>query len=79
LDELFEAMVLVQTSKVTQFPIVLVDRVFWAPLLAWIKDTMVAEGLVSPGDMDIVQLADTPEEAVALVMAGEAGIKVAAG
>jgi uncharacterized protein (TIGR00730 family) len=79
LDELFEAMVLVQTSKVTQFPIVLVDKAFWAPLLAWIKDTMVAEGLVSPGDMDIVQLADTPEEAVALVMAGEAGIKVAAG
>ena len=79
MDELFEAMVLVQTSKVTQFPIVLVDRAFWGPLLAWIKDTMVAEGLVSPGDLDIVQLADTPEEAVALVMAGEAGVKVAQG
>ncbi|ALE06793.1 DNA-binding protein [Arthrobacter sp. ERGS1:01] len=76
LDELFEAMVLVQTNKVTQFPIVLVDSAFWAPLLGWIKDTMVAEGLVSPGDMDILQLADTPEEAVALVMAGQAGAKV---
>jgi uncharacterized protein (TIGR00730 family) len=79
LDELFEAMVLVQTSKVTQFPIVLVDSAFWGPLVAWIKDTMVEQGLVSPGDLDIVKLADTPEEAVALVMAGEAGSKVAAG
>jgi len=79
LDELFEAMVLVQTSKVTQFPIVLVDSAFWSPLVAWIKDTMVEQGLVSPGDLDIIALADTPEEAVALVMAGEAGNKVAAG
>lgn len=79
LDELFEAMVLVQTSKVTQFPIVLMDSAFWSPLLDWIRNTMVEEGLVSPGDIDIVQLADTPEEAVALVMAGEAGTKVAAG
>ncbi|MCQ9165395.1 MULTISPECIES: TIGR00730 family Rossman fold protein [unclassified Arthrobacter] len=79
LDELFEAMVLVQTNKVTQFPIVLVDTAFWSPLLDWIRDTMVAEGLVSPGDMDIIQLADTPEQAVALVMAGDAGTKVAAG
>ena len=78
LDELFEAMVLVQTSKVTQFPIVLVDRAFWSPLLDWIRNTMEAEGLISPGDINIVQLADTPEEAVALVMAGEAGTKVAA-
>lgn len=79
LDELFEAMVLVQTNKVTQFPIVLVDTEFWSPLLDWIRNTMVAEGLVSPGDTDIVQLADSPEDAVALVMAGEAGTKVAAG
>ena len=79
LDELFEAMVLVQTSKVSQFPIVLVDSAFWSPLVAWIKDTMVEQGLVSPGDLDIIALADTPEEAVALVMAGEAGNKVAAG
>lgn len=79
LDELFEAMVLVQTSKVTQFPIVLVDSAFWSPLLAWIKDTMVAEGLVSPGDLDIVQIVDTPEEAVALVMSGKAGLRVAEG
>ncbi len=78
LDELFEAMVLVQTSKVVQFPIVLVDRTFWGPLLDWIRDVMVAEGLVSAGDLNIISLADTAEEAVELVMAGKAGDTVAA-
>lgn len=78
LDELFEAMVLVQTSKVTQFPIVLLDSAFWGPLLEWIKGTLVEQGLVSPGDLNIIALADTPEEAVAIVMAGGAGQKVAA-
>lgn len=79
LDELFEAMVLVQTSKVSQFPIVLVDSAFWGPLLDWIKDVMVVQGLVSPGDLDIISLVDTAEEAVALVMSGKAGARVAAG
>ncbi|ALO66175.1 DNA-binding protein [Arthrobacter alpinus] len=78
LDELFEAMVLVQTSKVSQFPIVLVDRTFWAPLMDWIRDVMVEQGLVSAGDLDIVQLVDTAEEAVKLVMEGKAGSRVAA-
>ena len=78
LDELFEAMVLVQTGKVSSFPIVLVDRNFWAPLLDWIRSTMVTEGLVSPGDLDIFSLADTAEEAVALVLAGKTGEQLAA-
>ncbi|MHA7268892.1 LOG family protein [Arthrobacter sp. HLT1-20] len=77
LDELFEAMVLVQTSKVSQFPIVLVDKAFWGPLMDWIRDVMVVQGLVSAEDLDIVALVDTAEEAVALVMAGKAGAKVA--
>lgn len=78
LDELFEAMVLVQTGKVSSFPIVLVDKVFWGPLLDWIRSAMVTAGLVSPGDLDIFSLADTAEEAVALVMAGKAGEQLAA-
>ncbi len=73
LDELFEAMVLVQTSKVSQFPIVLVGKEFWAPLMAWVQDIMVGQGLVSPGDMGIIQLVDTAEEAVDAVMHGKAG------
>ena len=47
LDELFEAMVLVQTRKVTSFPIVLLGTAFWSPMLEWIRDTLVAEGMVS--------------------------------
>lgn len=78
LDELFEAMVLVQTSKVVQFPIVLVGTDFWGPLMDWLRDTMVEQGLVSPGDLDIVQLVDTAEEAVELVMQGKAGTTLAA-
>ena len=78
LDELFEAMVLVQTGKVSSFPIVLVDKAFWGPLLDWIRSAMVTEGLVSPGDLDIFSLADTAEEAVALVMAAKAGEQLAA-
>ena len=78
LDELFEAMVLVQTSKVSQFPIVLVDKSFWGPLMDWLRDTLVEQGLVSPGDLDILQLVDTAGEAVDLVMRGKAGARVAA-
>ena len=78
LDELFEAMVLVQTSKVSQFPIVLVDKGFWGPLLDWIRDVQVDRGLVSASDLDIISLVDTAEEAVKLVMSGKAGAKVAA-
>lgn len=69
LDELFEAMVLVQTKKVTSFPIVLIGKDFWSPMLEWIRNTLVVDGLVWAEDVDIVQLADTAEEAVALVLA----------
>ncbi|MET4004493.1 MULTISPECIES: TIGR00730 family Rossman fold protein [Arthrobacter] len=78
LDELFEAMVLVQTSKVSQFPIVLLGKTFWSPLMDWVRDVMVEQGLVSAGDLDIVQLVDTAEEAVQRVMEGKAGTRVAA-
>ncbi len=72
LDELFEAMVLVQTRKVTSFPIVLVGTSFWSPLLAWVQDTLVAEGMVSEEDLDLVQVVDDPAQAVALVVEGAA-------
>ena len=70
LDELFEAMVLVQTQKVTSFPIVLLSSAFWGPMLEWIKGTLVAEGMVSEKDLDLVQVVDTPEEAVNFVLHG---------
>ncbi len=72
LDELFEAMVLVQTRKVTSFPIVLVGTAFWSPMVEWVKDTLVAEGMVSEEDLDLIQLVDDPAVAVELVVEGAA-------
>ena len=66
--ELFEALTLVQTGTVTRFPVVLVDRGFWGPLVDWIRGTLVERGMISPEDPDLVQLVDTAEEAVACVL-----------
>lgn len=68
LDELFEAMVLVQTRKVTSFPIVLLGTVFWSPMLEWIQDTLVAEGMMAQEDLQLVQVMDDPAQAVALMV-----------
>jgi uncharacterized protein (TIGR00730 family) len=64
LDELFEAITLIQTQKMVHFPIVLVVRKYWEGLLHWIKETQVAEGMISPSDLDIFAIVDTAEEAV---------------
>lgn len=68
LDELFEALTLVQTGTVTRFPVVLVDRGFWSPLVDWIRGTLVERGMISPEDPDLFHLVDTAEEAVACVL-----------
>ena len=68
LDELFEAMVLVQTRKVTSFPIVLLGTTFWGPMVEWIRETLVAEGMVSAEDLDLIQVVDDPAHAVYLVV-----------
>ncbi len=69
LDELFEAVTLVQTGKVTHFPIVLLGVDFWSPLLDWIRNTLLEQGTVSEKDLDWLQLTDDPTEAVAIVVA----------
>ncbi|WP_454165471.1 LOG family protein [Gordonia iterans] len=69
LDELFEALTLVQTGKVTRFPIVLIGRTFWSPLLDWLRESLLANGMISPEDMGLVHLVDTPAEAVDVVRA----------
>ncbi|MFT3661566.1 MAG: TIGR00730 family Rossman fold protein [Gordonia sp. (in: high G+C Gram-positive bacteria)] len=73
LDELFEALTLVQTGKVKRFPIVLIGRDYWGPLVGWLRDTLLAEGMISPGDVDLLTLVETPEEAVDVVRAAVAG------
>jgi uncharacterized protein (TIGR00730 family) len=67
LDELFEALTLIQTGKVRHFPVVLVGSAYWAGLLDWIRDTLVAQGAINAEDVDLVLLTDDPDEAVALI------------
>ncbi|ABK04179.1 uncharacterized protein (TIGR00730 family) [Arthrobacter sp. PvP102] len=70
LDELFEAMVLVQTRKVTSFPIVLLGTAFWGPMIDWIRGTLVEDGMISEKDLSLIQVVDEPAHAVDLVIHG---------
>ncbi|GAA4482375.1 TIGR00730 family Rossman fold protein [Actinoallomurus oryzae] len=67
LDELFEAITLVQTKKITRFPIVLVGTAFWGGLLDWIKNQMLPAGKIAVEDMDLIHLTDDPAEVVDIV------------
>ncbi len=68
LDELFEAITLVQTRKTTKFPIVLVGSEFWSGLLDWIKSTLLDKfENISPGDLDLVHLVDTSDEVIQIL------------
>jgi len=67
LDELFEAVTLVQTGKITRFPIVLVGSSYWSGLLAWLRDVVSEEGKVSPGDLDLLSIADDPDEVARII------------
>ncbi|MDO5076490.1 TIGR00730 family Rossman fold protein [Corynebacterium sp.] len=69
LDELFEVLCMVQTGKITNFPIVLMGVSFWGPLVDWIREHLVAEGMISPQDMDLFVLTDSVEEAVDTIVA----------
>ena len=68
LDELFEAVTLVQTGKVTRFPIVLYGTEYWGGLIEWIRSTLMAEGKISPGDDELLHLTDDVDEAVQLIV-----------
>ena len=70
LDELFEAMTLVQTGKITRFPIVLIGSDFWRDLVDWMRARLVGEGAISPEDMDLIAVTDDPREAVQLIVEG---------
>ena len=72
LDELFEALTLVQTGKITRFPIVLVGTQFWGGLVDWIRQRLVDDMTISPADADLVALTDDPREAVRIIADGAA-------
>jgi uncharacterized protein (TIGR00730 family) len=67
LDELFEALTLVQTQKVTSFPIVLIGTTYWSGLVDWLRKTVVATGKASDADIDLLHVTDSPEEAVEII------------
>jgi len=64
MDELFESLTLIQTQRIRPFPVILVGSQYWEGLLNWIKEPVLKEGKISPGDLDILQLIDDPEEIV---------------
>jgi uncharacterized protein (TIGR00730 family) len=68
LDELFEALTLIQTGKIYQFPVVLFGRYYWAGLVRWLQTKVAGERKISPGDLDLMLLTDDPEEAVQAIL-----------
>ena len=71
LDELFESLTLVQTRKVTSFPVVLFGRDYWTGLLDWLRTTALETGTISAGDLDLFTLTDDVDEAVAAMLANQ--------
>ena len=68
MDELFEAMTLSQTQKITQFPVVLMGVEHWQGLLDWMRETMLADGRIKQSDLDMITLTDDVDEAVELML-----------
>ena len=73
MDELFEALTLVATGKITKFPIVLVGRSYWSGLLGWLQDTMLAEANIGHAEFGLISVADEPGEVVEIIRQAHAG------
>lgn len=69
LDELFEAVTLIQTGKIYRFPVILFGRYYWAGLLRWLQTRVLSEGKISEGDLDLMLVTDDPAEAVQAIVA----------
>jgi uncharacterized protein (TIGR00730 family) len=74
MDELFEALTLVATGKITKFPIVLVGRAYWSGLLGWLKDTMLADGKIGADELALVRIADDPDDVIKIIKDAHAGL-----
>jgi uncharacterized protein (TIGR00730 family) len=74
LDELFEAVTLVQTRKVTRFPVILFGTEYWSGLIGWIRDTLVPAGKVNPADIELLALTDDIDEAIKLIVDADANL-----
>jgi uncharacterized protein (TIGR00730 family) len=67
LDELFEALTLIQTHKIKAFPIILVGTTFWAGLIDWVKDQLLGHGNISPDDLELIHLVDSADDVLSIV------------
>jgi uncharacterized protein (TIGR00730 family) len=79
LDELFEAVTLVQTRKVTRFPVILMGTAYWGGLVDWIRQTVLADGKISETDLDLIRLTDDVDEAVQIIVDADAALAESAG
>jgi uncharacterized protein (TIGR00730 family) len=70
LDELFEALLLIQTGKIRHFPVVLVGGAFWAGLVDWLRERLAADALIAPADLELFTTTDDPDEVVGIVKRG---------
>ena len=71
LDEIFEAVTMIQTGKITSFPLVLFGTSFWTPMLDWVRETLLAEGKISEPDTDLFQLTDDVDEVLRIFVEAE--------
>ncbi|HET9516514.1 MAG TPA: TIGR00730 family Rossman fold protein [Actinoplanes sp.] len=74
LDELFEALTLVQTRKVTRFPVVMMGTAYWSGLLDWLRGTLLTDGKIAAADLDLILLTDDVDEAVAHIVQADAAL-----
>jgi uncharacterized protein (TIGR00730 family) len=74
LDELFEALTLVQTRKITRFPIVLFGSRYWAGLMDWLRDSLLGSGKIAPGDLELLYVSDSVDEVVDIVLRAAEGV-----
>jgi uncharacterized protein (TIGR00730 family) len=74
MDELFEALTLVATGKITKFPIVLVGSAYWNGLLGWLKETMLATGNIGLEELELFHVADDPAEILKIIKTAHAGM-----
>lgn len=77
LDELFEALTLMQTKKIEGFPLVALGRAFWEPLLGFFERSLVADGTVAPGDLDLIMCTDSVADAVKHIKSNPNGCRTA--
>jgi uncharacterized protein (TIGR00730 family) len=68
LDELFEALTLIQTGKAENFPVVLIDTDYWEEMISWVRDELLADGMISPEDLELLHTTDDLDEAVRTIV-----------